>query len=39
MMDTGAGWNGRLTIMNTDTKEYFQSDKVNDLYPNERGRY
>lgn len=27
MMDTGAGWNGRLSIMNIDTEEYWQSDK------------
>ena len=26
MMDTGAGWNGKLTIMNIDTEEYYQSD-------------
>lgn len=24
-MDTGAGWNGKLTIMNIDTEEYWQS--------------
>ncbi len=29
MMDTGAGWRGgRLTIMDIDTKEYWQSDPV-----------
>ncbi len=27
MMDTGAGWNGKLTIMNIDTEEYWQSKK------------
>jgi serine/threonine protein phosphatase 1 len=26
MLDTGAGWNGRLSIMNIDTEEYWQSD-------------
>lgn len=26
-MDTGAGWTGKLTIMNIDTEEYWQSDK------------
>jgi len=26
MMDTGAGWNGRLTIMDIETKDYWQSD-------------
>jgi serine/threonine protein phosphatase 1 len=25
LMDTGAGWNGKLTAMNVDTGEYFQS--------------
>ncbi len=28
MMDTGAGWWGRLSIMDIDTKEYWQSDPV-----------
>ena len=37
-MDTGAGFKGRLTIMNVDTKEYWQSDLLTDLYPNEKGR-
>lgn len=27
MMDTGAGWNGKLSIMNIDTEEYWQSEK------------
>jgi serine/threonine protein phosphatase 1 len=34
-LDTGAGWNGKLTIMNVDTKEWWQSDLVPDLYPKE----
>lgn len=34
-MDTGSGnVKGKLTIMNIDTKEIFQSDLVGDLYPN-----
>lgn len=37
-MDTGAGYEGKLTLMNVDTKEYFQSDLVKTLYPNESGR-
>jgi serine/threonine protein phosphatase 1 len=37
-LDTGAGWHGKLTIMDVNTKEYWQSDKVKTLYPNERGR-
>ena len=31
-MDTGAGHNGRLTIMDVATKQYWQSDKVTILY-------
>jgi len=38
-IDTGAGFRGgRLTIMNLETHEYFQSDDVETLYPNEKGR-
>lgn len=33
MLDTGAGYEGKLTIMDIDTKEYWQSDRVADLYP------
>ena len=33
MMDTGAGWSGRLSMMNIDTLEYFVSDPVPELYP------
>jgi len=32
-LDTGAGWDGKLTIMDVDTKEYWQSDYVKMLYP------
>ena len=38
-LDQGAGYEGKLTLMNIDTKEYFQSDNVNELYPGVRGRY
>ena len=38
-LDTGAGWNGKLTIMNVDTHEYWQSDLCQVLYPNVKGRY
>lgn len=31
-VDTGAGYSGRLTIMNVDTKEYWQSDFSSNLY-------
>lgn len=37
-MDTGGGFGGRLTIMDIDTKEFWQSDNVKTLYPNEIGR-
>jgi len=37
-VDTGAAFNGRLSAMNIDTKEVFQSDVVMNLYPNEKGR-
>ena len=35
-LDTGAGGSGKLTIMNVDTEEYWQSDLMNDLYPNQK---
>ncbi len=35
---TGGGYEGRLTIMDIDTKEFWQSDNMKSLYPNERGR-
>ena len=37
-LDSGAGWHGKLTLMDIDTEEYWQSDLVKDLYPNEKGR-
>lgn len=37
-LDTGAGWNGKLTIMNVDTEEYWQSDITDILYPEQKGR-
>lgn len=38
LMDTGAGMEGVLTIMDVETKEYWQSDLVHTLYPNHKGR-
>lgn len=38
-LDTGAGWNGQLTIMDIDTKEFWQSDFTTVLHPGERGRF
>ena len=37
-LDTGAGWSGKLTIMDIDTYEYWQSDTVIKLYGSEQGR-
>jgi serine/threonine protein phosphatase 1 len=37
-LDTGAGYKGKLTIMDVHTKEYFQSDLGHLLYINEKGR-
>lgn len=37
-LDTGAGFDGKLTIMDVETKEYWQSDNVKELYPDEVGR-
>ncbi|MEP2773787.1 MAG: metallophosphoesterase [Fulvivirga sp.] len=38
LMDTGAGWDGTLSMMNIDTEEIFCSDKVTTLYPPNTGR-
>jgi len=37
-VDTGAAFKGKLTIMDIDTKEFWQSDALPDLYPHENGR-
>ena len=37
-LDTGGGWEGKLTIMDVDTHEFWQSDLVPDLYPESAGR-
>ena len=37
-VDTGAAFKGPITIMDTHTKEYWQSDPLYQLYPNEKGR-
>lgn len=37
-VDTGAGFNGRLTCMDVETKEFWQSEFSKDLYNEERGR-
>lgn len=38
-MDTGGGFHGRLSLMEVNTKELWQSDLMPTLYPNEMGRY
>lgn len=37
-IDTGAGWDGKLTILDVATDEYWQSDTTDSLYPGIRGR-
>ncbi|MEO1054580.1 MAG: metallophosphoesterase [Bacteroidota bacterium] len=38
MMDTGAGWEGALSIMDIETKVFYQSDAVINMYPKGTGR-
>lgn len=37
-IDTGAAFTGKLSIMDIDTKQFWQSDSLPSLYPTERGR-
>lgn len=37
-VDTGAAFKGPLTIIDADTKEFWQSEPLDVLYPNEKGR-
>jgi len=37
-LDTGAAFQGLLTAMDVDTKQFWQSDPLPQLYPNEKGR-
>lgn len=37
-IDTGAGFYGKLTAIDIETKQFWQSDSVKTLYPNEKGR-
>ncbi len=37
-LDTGAAFKGSLSIMDIDTKAFWQSDPVHTFYPGERGR-
>jgi len=37
-MDTGAAFQGRISVMDVQSKKYWQSDMVQQLYPGEIGR-
>ncbi|RXR24271.1 metallophosphoesterase [Flavobacterium stagni] len=37
-VDTGAAFTGPLTILDVDTKEFWQSEPLSHLYPTEKGR-
>lgn len=37
-LDTGGGWFGKISIMDINTKEFWQSDNGNELYPEFKGR-
>ena len=37
-VDTGAAFTGVLTVLDIDTKEFWQSEPLPNLYPNEKGR-
>ncbi|VXB82048.1 Serine/threonine protein phosphatase [Flavobacterium sp. 9AF] len=37
-IDTGAAFKGAITILNIHTKQFWQSQPVNELYPEEKGR-
>lgn len=37
-VDTCAAFKGKITVLNINTKAYFQSDELPKLYPNEKGR-
>lgn len=37
-IDTGAGFYGKLSALDTETKVFWQSDAVQSFYPNEKGR-
>lgn len=37
-LDTGAAYKGPITLMDVETKEFWQSDPVHTLYPGELGR-
>ena len=38
-IDTGAGFSGKLSALDIDTKDFWQSEIVQELYPDEKGRH
>lgn len=38
-LDQGCGWGGKLTLMDVNTLEYWQSDRSVELYPDHNGRF
>lgn len=37
-LDTGGGFYGKITVMDVETKEFWQSDLMKELYPEDKGR-
>ena len=37
-LDTGGGWDGVITVMDVQSKQYYQSDFLYKLYPDQKGR-
>ena len=37
-IDTGAAFKGKLTVIDANTKAFWQSDSLTELYPDEKGR-
>lgn len=37
-IDTGAAFKGKVSVLDIQTKEFWQSDTLQSLYPNEKGR-
>lgn len=37
-VDTGAAFKGKISMLDVDSKEFWQSDEVHTLYPDEKGR-
>lgn len=36
-IDTGAAFTGKPTVMDVETKQFWQSDRIKSLYPGEMG--